>query len=148
MITLRFCSSKKILSKLIRWYDHGEYSHVDSILSNGKQLGAMIKGGVKIRDFIPDKYIFVNIDVDEKTTKKYYDGLRMELGKPYDITAILAFFMNRNWRDPKRWFCSELVTAKLIEAGVFNSLIALPIKKIDPTDLLLMLNVLPNVTFS
>jgi|CXWL01.1.fsa_nt_gi uncharacterized protein YycO len=44
--------------------------------------------------------------------------LRAQIGRPYDWTAIVGIALRRNWADPKRWFCSELLEATLIAGGL------------------------------
>lgn len=60
-----------------------------------------------------------------------------QAGKGYDFTAIAGIAFDRNWRDGRRWFCSELVAAAFEHVGapLFNT--ATPIYRITPRDLLL-----------
>jgi hypothetical protein len=44
---------------------------------------------------------------------------RTQIGKPYDFGAILGLGIQRDWHNPNRWFCSELVTASAEYAGTF-----------------------------
>lgn len=44
--------------------------------------------------------------------------LRGQLGRPYDWTALLGFLVRRDWAEPDRWFCSELLEAALLAGGL------------------------------
>ena len=68
-----------------------------------------------------------------------------QVGKPYDETAILAFALNRDWRETDAWFCSELAAAALEAAGVFPYKLAASENKITPEDLFLAVSVISNV---
>lgn len=42
---------------------------------------------------------------------------RSQIGKPYDLTAVLGIAIHRDWQDSARWFCSELVAWAFEQAG-------------------------------
>ena len=66
--------------------------------------------------------------------------LTSQIGKPYDPTAIVAFAVERDWREADSWFCSELQTVALERAGFFPQAIETPSNEITPRDLLMMLS--------
>lgn len=149
-IVIQFVGNHSLGSRLIEWFDHGEYSHVDTVLPDGSLLGARddvidgIPTGVQIR---PASYVEdeakcrVSIPCTSAQETAYYDFVQAQIGKPYDETAIAAFVVGRNWRDPDSWFCSELVSAGL-EAGWVVSPLSAPCNKIAPDDLLLVVSAL------
>jgi hypothetical protein len=53
----------------------------------------------------------VVISVPYYKKRAYWDFLKAQIGKPYDKLAIVAFAVNRGWREIDAWFCDELVTA-------------------------------------
>jgi hypothetical protein len=60
-------------------------------------------------------------------------------GKPYDWRAILGFGMGeRDWRVPDSWFCSELQARALEVAGILNFPADVPMWRITPRDLWLL----------
>jgi hypothetical protein len=147
-ITLQFVGNDSLGSRLIEWYDHGQYSHVDTVLPDGSLLGARndvigaIPAGVQIRPagyVVGDRMKRVVIPRSDVREANYYDYVEAQIGKPYDRCAIAAFFAGRDWRDETAWFCSELVAAGLEAAGVVYPLSA-PVNKIAPDDLLLVLS--------
>jgi hypothetical protein len=150
-IVMQFAGNGDFGSRLIEWFDHGQFSHVDSVLPvTGELLGARddvqmgVPKGVQIR---PAQYVKgdslqrISIPCTDAQQNAYYDFLNAQLGKPYDETAIAAFVVGRDWRAPDSWFCSELAAAALEASGLVPRLIA-PINKIAPDDLLLVVSAL------
>ncbi|HYT41353.1 MAG TPA: hypothetical protein VEP90_03310, partial [Methylomirabilota bacterium] len=77
---------------------------------------------------------------------KYYKFLYEQIGKPYDYKAAFGgFIFNSEWRNPNKWFCSELVAAGLEEAGYFKHQLFACTNKIDPSALLLILSALADI---
>lgn len=153
-IVMQFVGNHSVGSELIEWFDHGEYSHVDTVLPDGTLLGARddlidgIPSGVQIR---PASYVSgyahvlrVTIPCTEEQEAAYYASARSKIGKPYDETAIAAFIVGRNWRDPDHWFCSE-DNADSLEASGLVPPLAAPCNKIAPDDLLLVVSALTDI---
>jgi hypothetical protein len=119
------------------------FSHVDMILPTGELLGARTdypingKAGVQIRPWDYGKSTWVRQVVMELAATPeqealFYNYARLQLGKPYDKLAILAFFTERDWREPDAWFCDELLLACTEQAGLCPTLY-LPNNKFNPT---------------
>lgn len=149
-IVMQFVEGSGFGSYMIKWYDHGLYSHVDTVLPDGTLLGARddvidgIPSGVQIR---PASYVAgetvlrVTIPCTDEQEAKYYASARSKIGCPYDEEAIAAFIVGRNWRDPGAWYCSEANADDLETSGLVPRLIA-PANKIAPDDLLLVISAL------
>lgn len=145
-ISLQFVRGHGLGARLIQWFDHGRYSHVDSVMPDGSLLGSRndtvwgIASGVQMR---PAHYVDgceilrVDLPCDESTCAAYYEYLHSQLGKPYDETAILAFVAGRDWEESDSWFCSELCAHAMVVSGFWHELSA-PANKIAPDDLLLL----------
>jgi uncharacterized protein YycO len=140
MITLQFVCEDAISSKIIAWFGSGHFSHVDAVLDSGDLLGARSDkvggkpAGVQIRP--PDYAIFktraiMKIQASHLQSYRFYEFLNSQVGKPYDETAIWAFFTDRNWREPDSWICSELQAAAGEASGVLPKLALTP-NKITP----------------
>lgn len=147
-ITLQFCAFGSVMGDLITWFTHGLVGHVDAVLTDGSLLGAQNMdglgdqpAGVQIR---PADYgnmtnkIRVRLPATDGQTDTFWSFLTAQIGKPYDISAIEAFVVGRNWQEEDAWFCSELIAAGLVRAGVFAYPLAVPSNKITPADLLLL----------
>jgi hypothetical protein len=75
--------------------------------------------------------LLLTIGASQAEEDGFYGFARAQLGKPYDKLAILAFLVDRNWRDEDAWFCSELVAASLENATLIRPLIT-PANKLTP----------------
>lgn len=148
-IRLQFVGSKSASSHLIEWFSAGDVSHVDAVLPDGQLLGARndelgdIPAGVQVRP--PnygkwEKVVRVELPADEGMEKEFLASLLREVGKPYDREAIFGFIVGRNWHDPRAWFCSELIGAKLEECGWFPYPLLTPSNKLTPAGLLLAIS--------
>jgi uncharacterized protein YycO len=152
-INLQFAESTSIGGRIIEWYDHGRFAHVDVVYPNGDLIGARddvvagIPSGVQVRPstYLGDSKVFkVEIITSDNLAGKFYDFISAQIGKPYDESAIAGFVAGRNWYRTGEWFCSELVAAGLVSSGYLLPLSA-PANKIAPDDLLLVLSGLTEV---
>lgn len=127
------------VSTVIRGVSRGTVSHVEFILPDAMTLGARWDG-VKIR---PINYAQFSVDIRfaARCTFGQYEAastfLTAQLGKSYDYGAVFGIWLDRDWRDPRRWFCSELWTATLEHAGLMRRLHA-KINHVTPEDALLL----------
>jgi hypothetical protein len=144
-IVIRFVAEKRWYSPLIRWFSHGAYSHVDVVGPDDKVYGARPIGGVAARD--PNYMSFsvvkdVPVEVTQPQLDRAWSFMKDQLGKKYDFSTLLAFALNRNWREGNHWACSELATAMLEQANVFKHAPSSPTNRITPCDLALMLSII------
>lgn len=149
-IVLQFVEGSGFGSGMIKWFGHGDYSHVDAVLPDGTLLGARndvlggVAAGVQIR---PAAYIGNSrmlrlvLPATEDQAEAFYDFMEAQIGKPYNKIGILAFVVNANWSSVGAWFCSQVVTTALQEAKWLGELSETP-NKIDPDDLRLILSAL------
>ncbi len=153
-IRIRFVTCNGPISWMVRAAEMGFlFSHAEVAMPDGTLLGAHADGGVQARPSGYDvAHAPVEVLVDVPCTQPQIDMahayLRAQLGKPYDLGAIAALAgreawpdeaallaqVDQPWRDPDRWFCSELVDAALEHAGVLPSLPVTP-RRITPRDL-------------
>lgn len=154
-IVLQFVSNNSLGSKVIEWFDHGLYSHVDSVMPDGSLLGArndVIQGfakGVQVR---PASYVMgyahvkrVELITSATIAEAYYEFVKSQIGKPYDTTAIAGFIAGRNWLEEDSWFCSELSTKGLVVSKFLQHLPSAPCNKIAPDDELLICSMFTDV---
>lgn len=146
-IILQFVGAADLGGKIINWFDHGPFAHVDTVMPDGSLLGARsdvwagVPAGVQIRpyDYMP----FANpvravLDASDEVVEAYYTFVQAQIGKPYDMTGIVGFAVGRDWRNANAWFCSELVAAALEESGFFEYALIQLANKIAPDDLALL----------
>ncbi|MGD1213089.1 MAG: hypothetical protein ABR973_17315 [Candidatus Acidiferrales bacterium] len=145
MIQLRFVTCNDPVSASIRLGEYGFWaSHVEAVMPDGTLLGAHYDGGVQARPkgydaATVERERIVDLPCDDATEQKFLAFLRDQLGKPYDLRAIVALVAERDWRQPDSWFCSELQAAALEACGWMPKL-ADNVSKITPRDLLLIVS--------
>jgi len=146
VIQLQFFSGTGLSSKAIEWFSAGNLSHVGALLPDGNYLDSRsdkegaAAAGVQIRPKAiegKEAAVVFNVPATAEQEAKFWQFLRSQIGKPYDVPGILAFITARDWREPDSWFCSELQAAALEHAGVIHSLY-LPANKVTPVALALV----------
>lgn len=152
-ITLQFAASSSLTSRLIAWFGHGQFAHVDTVMPDGTLLGARndvmdgFPAGVQIRAADYQKgYTLkrVVIPCTDEQQAAYYDFILSQVGKPYDSIAIAAFAAGTNWTQKGAWFCSMIVTFALQKCKWLKAL-SEPPTKIDPNSLLLVISAFVDV---
>lgn len=104
---LQFSTTNHIGSRLIRWGTWSDFSHVDLVVPDGRLYGA-VKSGVDYH-VLPDGTVRVERLRLDVPADELLDVLLTQRGKPYDYGAIMAWPFRVDWRDPEKWFCSELI---------------------------------------
>lgn len=148
---LRFVTGNDFISNAIRMGERdGWCTHVEASMPDSTLLGAHLDGGVQARPMGYDKgtrtrELMIGLTPFEDTNHppgmedRFHDFLRSQIGKPYDTLGILGAALDRDWRNPSSWFCSELIAAALETCGYLNPLTAMN-SHISPRDLLLILS--------
>ena len=143
---LQFVQSDALTSRAIQLFERGWPSHVDNVLADGQLLGARSDGvggkppGVQIRPGNYEAWTRVErlaLRATPAQETAWLNFLNAQIGKPYDLTAIAAFPLERDWRELDSWFCSELAAAALEASGWFPAPLAFASNEITPRDLLL-----------
>jgi hypothetical protein len=120
-VRIQYSAQHDAGSLAIRYWSAGPFSHVDTVLPDGRLLGArsdVLKGipsGFQIRPAGYAKFSRICIVELEMTGDQFFAFNQFEqqqIGKPYDGPGILGFvfpsFVHaRDWREPDSWFCSE-----------------------------------------
>ena len=147
-IVMQFAGSNSLTSRVIQWFGHGRYAHVDTVMPDGLLLGARndvmagYPAGVQLRG--PNYQVGytlkrVTIPCTDEQQADYYTFVLDQVGKSYDSRAIAAFAAGTDWVTKDAWFCSELNTAALQHCGWLKQL-SEPASKIDPDSLLLVIS--------
>jgi hypothetical protein len=146
-IQLEFIAERKWYSFIINWFTSGSFSHVDFVVASQYRFGARPCGGVALRKvgYVPvRRTLIVTIDCNDTEYALFREFLEKQVRKPYDYKGIFGFALGRAWFDDSRWFCSELIAAALIHAGILRPL-CVPANRISPNALLLVLSAVMKV---
>ena len=146
MITLRFVSHPGIFNWACTIAQYGFWStHCEAVMPDGTYLGA-ISDGVKARDRSYDagnvkKEMFLEIKATADQEAIFYAFVESQIGKPYDLWAILAYFYpSRDWQSFDAWYCSELLGTGLAECGILPKEMAVKFSRVTVRDLLLLVS--------
>lgn len=99
-----FVRGNSLLSKVIRYFDEGEFTHVAIYTENDHVLDSQYPFGVKPRHFRFKDYEVVRVPIDVEKAKQY-------IGYTYDFKQFFwyAFRVGKIWNTPNQFICSELV---------------------------------------
>lgn len=145
-ITIQLSAKNNIASRLTAWATRGEFSHVDIILPKSPLIlvGAHLSGGIQKKAFV--KKDFVNTKRYEiEVSEKVIDWVNSQLGKKYDVRAILGFIFKIPANENTSSICSEFVFDALEQSNCFRHSVKFHSSKISPRDLHLVLQVLEAV---
>lgn len=145
MIRIRFVTGNDFISSAIRAGERdGWVTHVEAVVPGGCLVGAHIDGGVQARPPGYDRTsmtreLLVDLECPPEIADAFHAFLNAQIGKSYDLGAVVAYGLGRDWRKADAWFCSELVAAGLEACGYLPKLAAAD-SHISPRDLLLVLS--------
>ncbi|MCY9056039.1 hypothetical protein MOE90_20555 [Bacillus spizizenii] len=128
-----FVQGKGVVSRIIRVFDKGKFSHVAIAMSESQVIEADVDTKVAVRPLSMDKYRMVEIVDLELTLKQREEVVKSALkmvGTKYDYIQLLWYalrkifgFRGRNrLNNPKYVICSEMVFRALNEAGILEDL--------------------------
>jgi len=145
-IQLRFVQGRAWDSRVIQFGTRCCWSHCEAVIDGRDSLGAMLRGGVRVRSMAEPCYSGVKwsetwtIPATPDQVDGFWRFLADQLGAPYDWRAILSFGLGqRDWRAPGAWFCSELQARALEVAGVLTLPNLLPVERITPRDVYMLI---------
>lgn len=112
------CTSNLPGAAIIRWLTGSQWSHC-----------ALVQGDIAVEATWPRVRSVPVEEIMRKHTKNlvidipckddalaFYAALG-QVGKPYDLTALIGWLSGRNWQETDSWFCSELVAYAFEQAG-------------------------------
>lgn len=108
------------ISTAIRWQTRSVYSHAALVRRDGQIIEAWQGSGVRINRL----HDWTDIDlfgIPSMTDEQWDAALAFaasHIGRGYDYWAIIRFISRHAMPQNDRWFCSELVFASLVHAGV------------------------------
>jgi len=138
MVLLRFSRGSGLAGWIVRTATWSSFSHVGFKLEDGFVLDATPEHGVAIRMAEDDETTqYFQILAPTKYINDAISYARLQLGKPYDWTAIYGMAIRRDWWDDRSYFCSELCEAAFSHAHYPLVRDSKKFDRITPRDLLL-----------
>jgi hypothetical protein len=113
------------ISRIIRFFDKGEFTHVALAISNDRIIEAQYNIRSRVKKLSYKSYEVVPMNLTEVQKKKLVSIISKYEGKSYDFP--LAFSMVTGWLridNPNYLICTELDIDMLKEAGVLDPYLA------------------------
>lgn len=123
-IVLGFSHSNKIISRLVKWFTHGNYSHVMLMEPCGRRYiessGTAKPSGTRIRDlsdFLLSRPEWDFRVIEHPNPDEVWRLACTQVGAEYDWMYFVGWLFRRNWQHGKKWVCNELITWACDRAG-------------------------------
>jgi len=115
-----------ILSRIIRYATHSEFSHAACYLGDGQIVESAIKGVEVVSLSGRDNFaVYRHFDHDTKQMEEAVDWMVEQEGKGYDYLGLFGIGLSiitknkRNYFDDKnRYWCSELIADGYMRSGL------------------------------
>jgi uncharacterized protein YycO len=107
-----FCRRANLASLLLRTVTWSSWSHCAIVTPEGTVIEAAAPHGVIERSratFLAGVSKFSEKTIDLPDDAAAIAWARAQIGKPYDWLGALGLAFHREWDNPERWWCSELV---------------------------------------
>lgn len=140
---LRFSRGTGVAGWIVRTATWSWCAHVGLKLADGLVLDATPEFGVSIREAQDDastRYFRVGRAPQSRLDVVEYHAVqwaKLQIGRPYDWTAIYGMGFRQDWHRDDKWFCSELVEGAFSNAGMPLVQDGGLLDRITPRDLLL-----------
>jgi len=112
------------ISQLMAWFSHARYTHVALISPDGSEVieasGMGQPKGVRAMsmEVWASKHPgFVLRKIEHPFPDTVWQIATGQLGKGYDWNYLWGWLFRRNWQDPEKWVCSELIFDSCDKAG-------------------------------
>lgn len=121
----RLVAESDPISQSILFITRGFVSHVEFLSEDEKLCFGARATGVKWR---PINYCKFSVDIrfripcSDAQYEKVWDFLQEQQGKGYDYLAIGGILVHRDWRNDRRWWCSELWATALEVGGLIGKI--------------------------
>lgn len=125
-----FVRGHSLISKGIRLFDEGEFTHVAVALSDTHILESQYYTKTRITPIYFDDYEIVRLDLPEEEVLK--NSIQL-VGKWYDYSQIIGYMIKHRTNNPNKLICSELVATLLFRLKIVEDYEA--IKDLTPNEL-------------
>jgi Permuted papain-like amidase enzyme, YaeF/YiiX, C92 family len=132
-----FVRGTSIISRLVRFFDKGKFSHVAIAISETEVIETNWNMRSKIVKFHYEDYEIVSLNLtDSQRDRIPAIASRLE-GKLYDYLQVIGYIFKSRLNNPRHLICSELVYNILSEVGYNHDELT---RDITPNELYAILN--------
>lgn len=132
-----FVRGTSIISKIIRLFDKGKFSHVAIAISETHVIETNWNMRSKIVEFYYEDYEVVSLALTDSQRQRVPVIASKFVGKWYDYIQVIGYIFNSRLNNPRHLICSELVYNILSEVGYINDE---KLRDITPNELYKILN--------
>lgn len=113
------CTSNLPGAAIIRWLTGSQWSHCALVADDGTAVEATWPRvrACRVEDIIRKHTKSLMIDIPCANDTLAFNRAMGQIGKPYDLTALIGWLTGRDWQEQDSWFCSELVAWAFEQAG-------------------------------
>lgn len=113
-----------LYNRVVRWWDHGPYSHCELKFSDGMSCGASYRdGGVRLKNIqysTRENWDWMMVfDPSGDLERNARAWAYAHAGKAYDIAGNLRFVIPLVHEHRDKWFCSEAILAMFDVPGAW-----------------------------
>lgn len=140
---IQLSSKNNLVSRITKFITRGEFAHVDIIVPNFPYhyIGAHLLGGIQTTRISATRFHATKryeVEVSNENAKWALE----QVGRKYDIKAILGFLFKIPFRENRDLMCSAFVFDFLEQTPDFKHHIDFKSNKISPRDLHLILQIM------
>lgn len=115
-----FVRGNSIVSKMVRLFDKGRFSHVAIAVSATHVIETNWNMTSKIVEFKYTDFEVVRIDLTDSQRSRVPAVAKVLEGRMYDYLQVLAIIFKSRVNNPRYFICSELVYYVLKDIGYFT----------------------------
>lgn len=133
---IHFATTKGLSTFLIRVVTRSKWSHVALQIKNEVYEVTFERGVSRTTLFEFRKRYPVSdvVAVNIFNTYSIRKWLNSQIGKDYDYGGLIGFLdAHRDWEEPSKWFCSELIAEALVREGIIHPKVRS--SRVTPNDL-------------
>ena len=117
---IHFLKSHTVSGWLIRIFTFSQWNHVaieiDGQVYEARGITGVTRRSAKV--YLKEWAESATVNVKVPSPSSAVTFLEAQLGKGYDYGGIIALPFRKSWHGRSKWFCSELVAAALLAAGL------------------------------
>lgn len=124
MITLAFSHADDMISRLICWLTRSRVSHVALVSPDGQHVieASGVGEPLGVRLISRERFLAERQGVEFRTlahprAESVWAIAWGQIGKGYDNSYLWGWLLHRNWQDPSRWVCQELIVWAAAQTG-------------------------------